>query len=230
MNYKLITFFFFFCFVSCHSYQCENFGAFGVGPPDEPLNSRIGSFFSEQQRWHWALWFCNSSLGKWFRSGYHKRSFPPPLGLKKNSLRVAAITPKQTTTTLNPNVSWDVEKFYQHVGRCFFFFFKGLSNVYCNLLFEKTEIHYMSWMMEQIIACLPATHVHFFQICTLIFGQPVPKFRFYSSTCKDSRREPWGGFTPRESDRTRALPSFLSADGASLWLPWYFHTLLSTYT
>lgn len=23
----------------------------------------------------------------------------------------------------------------------FFFFFKGLSNVYCNLLFEKTEIH-----------------------------------------------------------------------------------------
>lgn len=47
--------------------------------------------------------------------------------------------------------------------------------------------------MEQIIACLPATHVHFFQICTLIFGQPVPKFRFYSSTCEDSRREAWWG-------------------------------------
>ena len=60
----------------------------------------------------------------------------------------------------------------------------------------------MSWRIEQIIACLPATHVRFFQICTLIFGQPVPKFQFYSSTCEDSRRETWGSFTPRQNNNT----------------------------
>lgn len=43
-------------------------------------------------------------------------------------------------------------------------------------------------MMEQIIACLPATRVHFFQICTLTFGRPVPKFPFYSSTWEKQQK------------------------------------------
>lgn len=42
--------------------------------------------------------------------------------------------------------------------------------------------------MEQIIACLPATRVHFFQICTLTFGRPVPKFPFYSSTWEKQQK------------------------------------------
>lgn len=117
--------------MSCHSYRCENFGAFGVGAPDKPLNGRIGSFFSEQHWRHWALWFCTSSLGKWCLIRVPQKVIPSSPWIKKkkreNCLRVVAITPKQTTTTLNPNVSWDVEKFYQHVGRWFFFFLRTVQ-------------------------------------------------------------------------------------------------------
>ena len=91
---------------------------------------------SKRQNWIlflWAalmalgLWFCNSSLGKWCLIRVPQKvilSSPWVKKKKKNCLRVSAITPKETTTTLNPNVSWDVEKFYQHVGRCFFFFLR----------------------------------------------------------------------------------------------------------
>lgn len=111
---------------------------------------------------------------------------PPPPRLKKKQrdfLRVAAIT-REETTTLNPNVSGDVEKLYQHV--CMFKKQTNrkprLANVYCDVIALKEKSISRSQTMEPVIACLPATRVRFFQICTLTFGRPVPEFPFYSST------------------------------------------------
>lgn len=76
-----------------------------------------------------------------------------------------------------------MEKFYQRLCRQTTTTTKRLSNVYCNAIdcFRRQGIRTRS-LTEQIIACLPATRVHFFQICTLAFGRPVPKFPFCSST------------------------------------------------
>lgn len=123
-----------------------------------------------------------------FAQGTRKDPSPAPCPRVKKKqwgfLRVAAITREETTTTLNPNVSGDVETLYQHVCT-----FKKqtnrkprLANVYCDVIALKQKSISRSQTMEPVIACLPATRVRSFQICTLTFGRPVPEFPFYSST------------------------------------------------
>lgn len=81
----------------------------------------------------------------------------------------------------------------------------------------------MSSMAEQIIACLPATRVHFFQICTLIFGRPVPKFLFCSSTCERQQKRNVGRVcTPGEQQNVNTLLIPLRWQGGVLGYPGIF--------
>lgn len=87
---------------------------------------------------------------------------------------------------------------------------KRLSNVCCNVIVLKDKSLGGAACLQLIIACLPATRVHSFQICTLTFGQPVPKCLFCSSIselCSASRMS----FCRSSSFVPTSLPGLLTS-------------------
>ena len=78
-----------------------------MGAPDEPLMAELDPFSLSSTMPRGTVVLQLFSREVMFDQGTTKDHPLLPLGKKKkkNFLRVAVITPKQTTTTLNPNVS-----------------------------------------------------------------------------------------------------------------------------